>query len=434
VSAAPPHDLAAERAVISTCLLHPEHLAVAEAIVTADEIFAPAHRAIWQAMAAVRASGIEVDVVSVRAELDRRGQLAAVGGSAALIGLIDDVPATAHVEQHARVIHEAAVRRTLIRDLDRARADARNGAPLADLAVTIDTAARLSSGGLQTAVESYADVARRVYEQMTSPAATDRLTTGIEAIDEGLGGLWIGDTTVIGARSSFGKSSLANALVLASLEAGEKPLIVSTEDRNDRYVSRRLIEASGVPAIDFRDRQLDQAGWSAVTDAVEKATTETTPTYYYAAGESAERIAATIRARIATEGHRVVIIDYLQRIRAEKRFDKRHEQISYCMQLCTEASKRGGAACIVMSQLLKSVGRSDKPTISDLKETGDIEIFSDHVLLGWQGDDARRWLAVAKTKDGARDDEYELPWSERGAFVLRGSQHWPGKEEWNGEL
>jgi replicative DNA helicase len=114
VDRAPPQDFDSEQAVLGSILLEPEAAARAFAIVVPEDFFRTYHRQIASAMKWNWDQGLPVDLVTVSAELRRRGQLEEVGGGEYLTALIGEVPTVAHVARYANIVVECALKRAVI--------------------------------------------------------------------------------------------------------------------------------------------------------------------------------------------------------------------------------------------------------------------------------------------------------------------------------
>jgi len=115
----PPQDLEAEQATLGAALIDDGAVARARAIVAPDAFYREAHQEIFAAVCRLDDEAAPVDVVTVGAELRRRGRLAAVGGAEYLTALIGEVPTSAHVIRYATIVHECALRRKLLRLTER---------------------------------------------------------------------------------------------------------------------------------------------------------------------------------------------------------------------------------------------------------------------------------------------------------------------------
>lgn len=124
----PPQDHHAEQATLgSICLAGVaeqgrEVLATIRRIVAAvDAFYAPEHRAVYAAADALDNAGTPIDIVTIKDELTRRGELESVGGDAGLLALVESVPSWANYEHYARIVARNHRHREAIRFADRVR-------------------------------------------------------------------------------------------------------------------------------------------------------------------------------------------------------------------------------------------------------------------------------------------------------------------------
>jgi replicative DNA helicase len=110
----PPHAEDAEQALLGAILVDDKALPLVQDVVTADDFYVEAHRAIFEAMVDLSGRGVTIDAVTLAETLKQRGQYDRVGGAAYLDRLIDVVPISAHVEEHAELVREKAIVRRLI--------------------------------------------------------------------------------------------------------------------------------------------------------------------------------------------------------------------------------------------------------------------------------------------------------------------------------
>src|SRR5438067_5813939 len=109
-----PHNLEAERSVLGAVLLHNEAFNLAAEVIDAADFFRDAHRRIFDRMVALAERNGAIDLVTLKEELGRSGELDEVGGPAYITALVDGVPRSMNVEHYARIIKEKATLRNLI--------------------------------------------------------------------------------------------------------------------------------------------------------------------------------------------------------------------------------------------------------------------------------------------------------------------------------
>src|SRR5262245_51482665 len=102
----------AERALLGSVLIAESALATAlDAQLTADDFSARAHQLVFGGMVALARRSEPIDTVTLKAELDARGELAAAGGLAAIVALSTSVPSPANASYYAREVRSRALRR-----------------------------------------------------------------------------------------------------------------------------------------------------------------------------------------------------------------------------------------------------------------------------------------------------------------------------------
>src|SRR4249920_3846311 len=109
-----PHNLEAERSVLGAILLHNDAFNLAAEVIDSKDFFRDAHRRIFDKMVKLVERGDAIDLVTLKEELGRSGDLDQVGGPAYIAALVDGVPRSTNVEHYARIIKEKATLRRLI--------------------------------------------------------------------------------------------------------------------------------------------------------------------------------------------------------------------------------------------------------------------------------------------------------------------------------
>jgi replicative DNA helicase len=244
--------------------------------------------------------------------------------------------------------------------------------------------------------------------------------------------------TVLGARTSFGKSSYAIMVADEAMRRGDGVLLVSAEDGEETYGQRFMARRARVNAFNLRANnckapELERMGkWAARA--------ETVPFFVDAVGKPAEWIARTIREQCEAREVKLVIIDYVQRIGTTKRTQDKRTEITHAVSIISDAVKEAKAAGLFLSQLKRLDGNQTRePTMHDLKESGDIENMAEHVVLGWVIEESNghdnaprrsRFLKMEKNKDGPVDTRaMPIPFDEATAsFAIEPDDDPPPEE------
>ncbi len=266
---------------------------------------------------------------------------------------------------------------------------------------------------------SIAEGFARVVKDVESGIPKQGLSTGHYKLDARLCGLRPKHVTTLGGRTSFGKTSKALQiadLALKGLATDEEVLFFSGEDGETMCLKRLMARRANVNALRLRSNQCTPAELEAMRNVARMA--ERCPFFVDAIGATVEDIAAFIRERKTKHKRRVklVVVDYLQKVKSKRRHQDRRVEVGYVADELGLAIKEVDAAGLLLSQ----VNRPEKnkpdaePTMYDLKEAGEIENASEHVIIGHvreepiDGRKAKlriRQIRIWKNKDGPVFDE-----------------------------
>ncbi|MFC3982525.1 replicative DNA helicase [Streptosporangium jomthongense] len=110
----PPNNIEAEQSVLGGMLLSKDAIADVVEILKSDDFYRPAHQLIYDIITDLYGRGDPADAVTIFGELQKRGEVARVGGAAYLHTLTSVVPTAANAGYYARIVREQAILRRLI--------------------------------------------------------------------------------------------------------------------------------------------------------------------------------------------------------------------------------------------------------------------------------------------------------------------------------
>lgn len=385
-----------------------------------DLFFLPAQREIARIAASV---GPELDVDQLLLTLDRSGSCAKLfpGGAEDVLRI---VRAPFELDPWARLeeLREVAARRRLLDALEREAAALRGDDTVTEVRGRIIEAVRASDARSKAAVHTVRGLALQAYEQVTSGRTVAGQRTISAKLDELTGGIMRGDVWCVAAGTSWGKSSFGIACSVRALGDGGRPLIVTFEDPPAKYGRRVLQLRTGVNALRLRDARLLDSEHRYLAEAVDQA--EDVPVLLDARGRPAEAVAADIRSMVRSEGITLVVVDYVQAMRARQQQENRRLDVYHCWRLVSEAIKESDAAGMVLSQLTEDEksGKLRARDCEDVHNAAEVLLFGrleKATQLDAQGkkigETTSRWLWVEKAKDGPAKVRVELEWDANSA-------------------
>jgi len=400
----PPHDLDAEAAVLSSCLLRgAEAVDEASVEVSCEEFYSEAHRRIFEAAVTLAAKGQPVDAVTVASELKDRDRLGQVGGMSYLHQILDAAPAitTEHLVAYARKVREKARLRALALKLE--TFSARCYGPLSgdeaeaffgDVEREVgDICAARHTSDLEPAAPIVKRIAQKLDALAKSGSEVAGVRTGFSRFDRSTGGLHGGDLTIIAARPGMGKTSFVLNIGDNVSDRGHPFALWSLEMPKEQLILRQIAARARIDVAKARTGQMSPLDWQKFT----RASTEIFQKDFHV-DDGAWQTLATIRSkarrfvnRCRREGKPkpVLAIDYLQLIETRSsRNDTRATLIGEITRGLKRLAKELDVPVLLLSQLNRSVEtRQDKrPMMSDLRESGEIEQDADNIVFIYRDD------------------------------------------------
>src|SRR3954462_2781307 len=110
----PPQDMAAEQSVLGAMLISKDAIADVSEVLRGVDFYRPSHETIHNAIIDLYGRGEPVDMVTVAAELQRRGELQRIGGAPYLHTISANVPIAANAGYYAEIVREKAILRRLV--------------------------------------------------------------------------------------------------------------------------------------------------------------------------------------------------------------------------------------------------------------------------------------------------------------------------------
>lgn len=371
--------------------------AVAELLASidlADEDFLPGkHRLIWRAMRGLEHDAIAVDPITVEARLDQEGFLEAAGGLTYLATVGMNIPTLDNALEYARQIRDRAVGRAALIALDEIRGQFRADSSASGAEVLSAILAATSGLDAEQPAEAMTigQLAKLRAAQLERIAAgTERSTgypTGVEKLDEKIGGWQPGIVSLVAARPAMGKSSLAMSTADASSKAGVGAHVFSLEDTRAAYTDRALSRESGISSEDIRGCKHTNGSIADLGDAMGKLWRRKGWLVDDRSGLTADEIVRAVRRHARENGTKVVIVDYIQLLKWPAGAKGAHDAITANITTLADAAKRDGMAYVVLSQLNRQVEqRADKrPMLADLRESGSLEERAKCVVALYRG-------------------------------------------------
>jgi replicative DNA helicase len=208
----PPQDMAAEQSVLGAMLISKDAIADVSEVLRGVDFYRPSHETIHDAIIDLYGRGEPVDMVTVAAELQRRGELQRIGGAPYLHTLSANVPIAANAGYYAEIVREKSILRRLV---DAGTKIVQIGyAGEGQVDDIVDTAqAEVYKITDRRASEDYAplsDIMDGVLDEIEAignrEAGLYGVPTGFADLDDLTNGLHAGQMIIVAARPAMGKA------------------------------------------------------------------------------------------------------------------------------------------------------------------------------------------------------------------------------------
>lgn len=414
----PPHDLDAERAVLSAMLLDARSFHEVSAEVTTDDFYHPAHQTLFRAMVLLHDERKPVDLITLSEHLTLEKSLESVGGAAYLAEIADFAATAANVTHHARIVRDKSVKRSLIRV---ATEIAEIGYEEADDASRLldEAESRIFDISKAQSRSTFASVHAEmpgtfdyIDAIMNRSGDLTGLPTGFKDVDEMTGGLQPGELIIIAARPSMGKTAFAlNIGRNAALDHQKRIAVFSLEMTTRSLILRMLASESSIDFSTLRKGFLARHDYQRLIQAGDKLS-EAEVWIDDSGSATILEMKAKSRRLHAEGGLDLVIVDYLQLASADGRRDRKDLEIAEISRGLKALAKELHIPVIALSQLNRGPEQRDpdkrRPILGDLRESGAIEqdadviafIYRDVVYNKETEDPRKAELIIAKQRNG----------------------------------
>jgi replicative DNA helicase len=383
----PPHDLEAERAVLSAILLDNAAIHEVATELAPDDFYSPAHQTIYQAMLSLDHDSRPVDLITLSEYLNARKALDRVGGPVALAEIADFEATAANITYYARIVRDRSVKRALI---GVATEIAGMGYEYAGSANQLldEAESKVFSLGEEKANTTLSPLHVQMHQAVDHlemlrerSGELTGLPTGFRNLDELTGGLQEGELIVLAARPSMGKTALAlNIARNAAVEHGKSVAVFSLEMTARALVLRMLSSEAEFDFDQFRKGLISTHAY----DKLIRVAGELAEAKIWiddAGRASIMEMRAKCRRLRAKHGLDLVIVDYLQLAHGDARTDSREQEISEISRGLKALAKELSLPVLALSQLNRGPetrkAEDKRPLLADLRESGAIEQDAD---------------------------------------------------------
>ena len=393
-----PSNIEAEQALIGSILVNNDIIDEISNIVNHENFYDPLHSKIYNLIENLHNKGMIANPITLKNSFENDAALSEIGGTEYLVKLTRFSSSVKQSIDYAKIVHEKFVKRELVQISE----------TLSDEAVD-ETIDKTGENIIQDTEKSLFDLAERgtfhqsflkfnqaldqTIEMATNAMKSDYgivgVPTGLNDLDERLGGLHRSDLVIIAGRPSMGKTALATNIGYYAakkiLDDNKKSSIAffSLEMSSEQLSTRILSEQSRIKSNDIRRGKVTEEEFNRLIETSRNI--HDLPLYIDETPAIAISTLSNRARRIKRLfGLDLIIVDYIQLMTtSSKRYDGRVQEISEITQGLKALAKELSVPVLALSQLSRAVEQRDdkKPQLSDLRDSGSIEQDADVVMF-----------------------------------------------------
>jgi replicative DNA helicase len=403
-----PHNLEAEQALLGAILVNNEAFYRVSDFLEARHFYEPVHQKIYELSSQLVRAGKVASPVTLKTFLPGDVDIGGLTVSQYLARLAAEATTVINAQDYGRTIYDLSVRRALIVIGEDMVNEAYDAPVDFEPAKQIEESERRLyevaesgryEGGFQAfsqALTTAVDMAAKAYQR---DGKLSGIATGLNDLDNKMGGLQHSDLIIVAGRPGMGKTALATNIAYNVAKAWQGEVrpdghittvnggivgFFSLEMSAEQLATRIIAERTGIPSSTIRRGGISEQDFEVIRDV----SLELQNMKFFVdetGGLSIAQLVARARRLKRQRGLDMLVIDYIQLLSGSSKRgqENRVQEITEITTSLKALAKELSVPVIALSQLSRQVeSRDDKrPQLSDLRESGSIEQDADVVLF-----------------------------------------------------
>ena len=407
-----------ERQILYQCFRKPFNLQIVTANLTPEDFSDVRHKAFYNYILSTAWQGRYPDVTVCLATAKRSTEFE-VEPDDYESGMRDILEASSEldVEAACHLVHDLYIVRKILGFAKRIDSNISEGADTAELIGHAEEFIRgvagdsIKANTLKTIDELVALQPRGLDDFVEKPR--NGILSPWEMLNQYIYGFQPGKLVIIGARPGGGKSALLCQIAYEAASRGNSTLFYSHEMWSVDMWTRIFCQQVGVRSDDFTHSSLSPEEKERVKEFIRHAAPRS-----LRISDSGGRTPLSLRAELSRFKSKhgnpdMVLIDYLQRMKCPNKSGNRFQEVSEISRALKDISMEFNTRMIVAAQVSRVAenrpGGDNRPQMSDLRESGDIEADADLIIFPH-----RPSLHWKKTGVPAPDDELIIAKNRQG--------------------
>ncbi len=425
-----PFSIEAEQGAIGCCLLDPDCVDELASGVGPDGFFNPVNAQLFKLLKEVRSrNSTRPFGIDVRQAIKEKKLLDGILDGAGYLTLCENItPAPANLTFYIEILNEERDKRKTVDILSNALSEIEEGCLAGPVLSKVGEAAQ-SIGKKANDWTQLKDVILKVqtkYVKAKEAGGSDGIKVGFAQFDEFTGGLFVEQFSLLAARPSMGKSSMAKDFAI-NIAKSEIPVgVLSLEDSDEIFCARAIASQERLSLTLIREGGL--------TDHHEgvfaKVSADLANLPIFIDDASPQRVDAIVAkmARMKREcGCQIFFVDYIQYVDSTLGGDAaRKQQVAQISKAFKSAAKRLGVHICALAQLSREAEgyKGSPPPMKTLAEASELEADADLIMFLYPGEQEGQMidLFIHKNRNGPAQKTIHMAF-ERGSTHFREADH-----------
>ena len=390
-----PNNIESEQSVIGSILLSNEIFDDINMLISSKNFYDPMHQKIFSAIESLIYKGMLANPITLKNFFENEKDELNIPEY--LVKITKFSSSTRQTIEYSKLIYDLYVKRELIKISGNVIDSAKLNDPDNDGQKIIENFEKslfdlAEKGSFNSSLVKFDEAMRQTIEMASNAYKNEDgivgVPSGLSDLDDRLGGLHKSDLVIIAGRPSMGKTALATNIAFNAAKKiqndGRKSSIAffSLEMSSEQLSTRILAEQSRIKSNDIRRGKISEDQFDKF---IETSKNVSELPLYIDETPAISIAAVSNRARRIKRlyGLDMVVVDYIQLMRASNFKEGRVQEISEITQGLKALAKELSVPVLALSQLSRAVEQRDdkKPQLSDLRESGSIEQDADVVMF-----------------------------------------------------
>lgn len=384
-----------EKGILAAALGDSEVASAVAEIIEPSDFLEPRHAIIFSKILEFYRNGKVFDVLEMVESITQEGNLDMVGGVPYFMEILDPeaIYANADPITYALTVKSHAEQRELYIIGEKIKESSRPGSgktPEDTVAYMNSEVRKFSESSFGSGLVRISEAADEAFERLediflNGVVEESGVPTGFIDLDDHLGGLFPGQMIIVAGRPAMGKTTFALDLARNACFLSDKSVAFFSLEMGRAELMQKIIAAEAhVKHQKIRlGAGLTDDEWQRIQDSRRKFHNSK-----FFIDDNPQLDLVSLQAKCQKlmaqpEGLDMVVIDYLQLMKAPPGKSSREQEVAEISRSIKLLAKEMGIPIIILAQLNRgSTARGDKrPEASDLRESGSLEQDADTVLL-----------------------------------------------------